>query len=902
MRYLYACFKNYIGFYNGCGLRKVEIDFTKCQHNIVLICGINGSGKSTLLNSLSPFVDPSSSYIPGADAEKILRLTHEGIIYDIRIISASDSKGGRKQSKAFIQKNGLELNENGNITSYKDIIFSEFDMDSNYISLTKLSSTDRGLGDKTPAERKKFAASIVDNLETYNEMYKTLNKKSLIFKSHINTLHTKIQNIGRKEELQIRLESLKKDIEIINSESLSLNNQIVSIQTRASINQEDAERLSQLNNQKKEVEDELTSIKNQMDILSARTKVSYDQIDSVYERDKELVGEYADKLAEANIRWKTNSEKLSGISSMIHELDAMIVAYESNINSKIEKEYNEKLATVRLQKESILKRGLQPTKETEDSITAVLSFYERFIKMIDSFYDNIDESQLSYIVLNYDPNLTLKLKTELSDLQSEKMRLESELLSINEKIRISSVLNKRPIKCNIDACPFISDALNIEKEFGSIDELNNRVNALTEQIQSNLNESTKIQQRIDISTDCDRRYTILDMIRTEVLRMNKELLNSGDKILSNINLFNQALVSLSQFNDQRNPRLLINSLNDIKYYLSEASILEVLQSQYEVNKDKLKLLDQSKKNKEKYEKDLIECTVQTNKSKTEADSYYELSKSLTQKFELEAQLYSFKTKYTLIEETKLVPVKEQIAEMERKSSNAMQSVNQITEMQTRISELALKANPINSEIQQLSGQLTLLDSYYQEHELYTVKYNMIETLKKYCSPTGGGIQTLFMQLYMSKTLDMANQILGMLFGGEYKLLDFIINQNEFRIPFIGSGLTVDDISSGSCSQICMMGLAINMALFYQASTKYNIARFDEIDSGLDNYNRERIINAFIHIIQILNMEQVFIISHSIELDNSLVDIIKLKMYDNSDQTLLGNIIYDYNKEYEKENR
>ena len=189
----------------------------------------------------------------------------------------------------------------------------------------------------------------------------------------------------------------------------------------------------------------------------------------------------------------------------------------------------------------------------------------------------------------------------------------------------------------------------------------------------------------------------------------------------------------------------------------------------------------------------------------------------------------------------------------------------------------------------------MLDSKYQEHEMYSIKYNMIETLKKYCSPTGGGIQTLFMQLYMSKTLDIANQILQMLFNGEYKLLDFIINQNEFRIPFIGNGLPVDDISSGSCSQIAMMGLAINMALFYQASTKYNIPRFDEIESGLDNYNREKIINIFAYIIKLLNIEQAFIISHSIELDNSLADIIKLKMYDNSDQVFLGNVIYDDSK-------
>ena len=191
----------------------------------------------------------------------------------------------------------------------------------------------------------------------------------------------------------------------------------------------------------------------------------------------------------------------------------------------------------------------------------------------------------------------------------------------------------------------------------------------------------------------------------------------------------------------------------------------------------------------------------------------------------------------------------------------------------------------------------MLESYYIEFEQYKEKYNMIETLKKYCSPTGGGIQTIFMQLYMSKTLELSNQILQMLFAGEYKLLDFIINQNEFRIPFVGSGLPVDDISSGSASQICIMGMIINLVLLHQASTKFNIARLDEIDGPLDNRNRLEFVNILHHTIQLLNIEQLFIISHSIEVDASSVDIIKLKSYDNfNESSSIGNVIYDYNKE------
>ena len=176
-----------------------------------MICGANGSGKSTLLKAISLFPDPSSSYIPGREARKQLVITDKENIYEINIISPIDPKGERKVTKISIKKNGLELNPNGNVNSYKDIIFTEFELDSNFNALTMLTSVKRGLGDCTPAERKLYVSRIIENLEVYNEMYKTLNKKSSIFKSHVNTLHTKIQNIGNRDNIESRLRALNDD-------------------------------------------------------------------------------------------------------------------------------------------------------------------------------------------------------------------------------------------------------------------------------------------------------------------------------------------------------------------------------------------------------------------------------------------------------------------------------------------------------------------------------------------------------------------------------------------------------------------------------------------------------------------------------------------------------------------
>ena len=87
---------------------------------------------------------------------------------------------------------------------------------------------------------------------------------------------------------------------------------------------------------------------------------------------------------------------------------------------------------------------------------------------------------------------------------------------------------------------------------------------------------------------------------------------------------------------------------------------------------------------------------------------------------------------------------------------------------------------------------------------------------------------------------------------------------------------------------------------YDVYGKYNIARLEEIDDGLDVRNKMEFLNVLNHIIQILNIEQLIIVSHSIEADTSNVDIIKLKTYqDFEDVMSTGNIIYDYSEEIKK---
>lgn len=886
MKYLQATFKNYIGFYNGMGLYEVSIDFRKCTHNIILITGKNGSGKSTLMNHLNPFPDGSNSFIPGKTAEKCLVLFDNGDTYTIQIISPADLKG-RKTTKAYIQKNGVELNENGNVSSYKDIVFNEFELDANYVSLSRLSNSDRGLGDKTPSERKRFASNIIDNLEIYNTIYKTLNKKSLIYKSHTNTIHTKIQNIGNAENLKSRLKMLQAREGELNRDIMATNNTIVSIEAKNSIDEEEAKKIKVITDKEAELSAQVAMVETQVNSHYHRTKIKPEDIVSQQETDRALLESYRLQLSQATDKWRTESQRLretdESIASLRAELDCNIT--ETDIVERYNKsQYIIDEIVAELRSMNI------PLDTDVMELERVIAFCERFSVTIDKFNDGLTPRDLEYIIKEFDSVSVRDMLHSQDMLISEIDAGKQQLAETQGKLKLLATLEDRPKECKIDTCPFIANAVLVKNELqGDI------VETLSLIQDTNLGLSEKIaeiQSQIDYHNTMSYKKVELDSIRGEISEISSILRKYYPQFIENFDIM---VLNMNTFGFIREHKKVTDVANLLRMFAAEKQQNQLLELEYRNYREKVQLLNSSRNMLNKLEKSQSELIESIAKAKSDMDNYSSTVTSLETKVNNETEYLTIYLRYkNLLEE--YIAVKDQVAEFEKKSSKALEALSSITTLRDKINVLSAELEPLMREINTISGQLTLLDSYYEEYAKYKHSYDMIETLKKYCSPTSGGIQTLFMQLYMSKTKDIANSILSMLFNGSYRLEDFIINENEFRIPFIGEGLPVDDISSGSGAQIAMMGMIINLVLLHQASTRFNIAQLDEVTAALDSYNNSVFTNIMFYCMQILNIEQLFLISHSTETDNSYADIIKLKGYENYESSIQsGNVIWDFDE-------
>lgn len=894
MRYMYACFENYIGFYNGLGLDKVEIDFTRGKNKIVLISGSNGCGKSTLLNALNIFPDPYSAFVPNKPGKKLLSLFDNGDRYDIQIISGWKNNK-RETTKAFIQKNGLELNSNGNVSSYKEIIFSEFDLDSNFSSLSRLSANDRGLGDKTPSERKKFVSRIIDNLEVYNDIYKTLNKKSLVFKSHINNIHTKIQNIGNKENLELELKKLRDQEIDIKNKILNLNNLIVSIKTKVSIDEKEAEKINHTQAEYNHVQKELQIQETKLKELQAKTKITQDQIELRFKNDDKLKEKYENDINNLTNIWKDKSNQLKNTSDSLNNLEAELL--NTNIDEQLEKKYQES----NLHIQEILQR-LKVLKVPENTnlvfvIEEVVELYDSFINYIDRLYEKASAEMLDYLCFHDDHKIEDQMEIQNGlVLQLEKWK--NKLDQLNNTLKDLAVLENRPDGCKIDNCPFIKSALQSKLDLGDQD-ITEEINQCMKSIDS-LNKAIEDQGNyINKLREFEKEYNDFHSMMSKIQSYSKKLNSIGEVFFSDFNNVLHGISNMSLFNDIRDTSRLVEARNLLLDLKSEKELNQTLKIQYTSQREKIQLINSSRSMIEKLKLEKDKLLNETMDYKNKIDKSQALLNTLKSNLHYEEEYYLIYKDHQMRKQY-FESVSKELESFRSKSEESLEQYSHIKEYQVEIENYNKQLLPIENAIQRISGQLTLLASYYEEYSIYKEKYNMIEVLKKYCSPTGGGIQTLFMQLYMSKTLTLSNQILQMLFGGEYQLLDFVINQSEFRIPFVGSGLPVDDISNGSASQVCMMSMIINLVLLHQASTKFNIAQLDEMDHALDSRNRSEFVNILYAIIPMLEIDQLFVISHSIEANASLADVIRLKTYsDFDDNTDLGNVIYDYEKEIQK---
>lgn len=868
---------NYGGIYNGLGLYEIEIDFTKCMHKIILIKGDNGSGKSTIENALKPLPDDNSAFICDRDACKEIEYLDEinNVIYSLTFIH--ELSGSTRKTKGYISK-GLspatmvELNPSGNITSCKDIIFEEFQLDPNYISLSQLSATKRGIADLKPADRKRYVNSILSTTDVYNNMYKTLSKKASNYKAMVQNATAKLDNIGNVVQLEQSIKSvderikeaealLEKHNEILNKEKGMLEITDPDNTLRARIDnlmynldiykghKDDAQK--QLNKLYRSNPSLANTDITELDILGLTKRIT--EIDNEYTTIKSKIS----MLLESR---NVDAEELQAKSAKLQSLNSGSSILEAR---RIKSELKDKKDVIEQRWNGTIDVSAITGDEFKAIFDTICELHEMVCNNDIIITDNLDESYRACIL--YISNI--------DDAIEQLVDNNNRISNAEDK---ASILSQRPETCKDDTCPFIIDALKAQANLEELMQLRqsfktmSELNAQKEEYQERIN-------LINITKQCKNIYNANQRIL--------KLLNFGFdtfahcvyNLKNNITIIPTLQSMLEYVSDVDEYRSILQSIADITnryntlasqedYINMLTADIEKLQKQFDSDSEKIFEYG--------HRRDELECEF----------------RECTATLQLYNDIRNIRNQLTDLDE-KIKMIEEEIDKNRNEIKKIMDINDDINKLNVNISELKTQLEPLKKEKSSLEYKYNLSVEYSKELNEYNAMYTKIDTLKYYCSPTTG-IQLLYADMYLNNIIGQANRILAGLFGGIFALLPLVITENEFRIPVaVNGGINHDDITSMSSAQISLISMIISIALLSQTSTKLNIIVGDEIDAPFDGENRREFISILYQLMRLVNSSQCVLISHNSEIPMDDCDVILLKSV--NDIFTTGNIIWSY---------
>ena len=484
MRINYLELHNYAGIYNGMELNELVIDFSKCQHKICLIKGDNGSGKSTIMKALNPLPDPASVFIPGLVGYKCIVYLDEytGIMYKIEYLHDVNSKGDRATPKGHIyeitQSAVIDLNPSGNVSSAKEIIYDRFNLDPCYLSLTQLSSNKRGMADMKPAERKKFVNSILNNVDAYNDMYKVLSKKAVMYKGVIKNIESRLSTIGDVGKLDLRIQNLTSTVK--QADELLNNEKDLKSKAEAVILTLDPDGTK--NQKYLNVVKEMTKYENDLNTLTNTTDRKYrgqevqrldhnkliTQIELAKQKKSSLnteIGTLMSKTEIDTVEINQKRQKLNDVNSgesldYLRELKSKLQDRFSEIRGEFKK-LNINTLEIPFTKDALV-QCITTLCEVRDRLSSSEFADIEFLVECVSEFGHERDGEISSLSI-------MKAAAKAMEDHKETINAAKQDLKAKEALKSSfeGPLEFRPSGCTIDGCQFIANALRKKHEYES---------------------------------------------------------------------------------------------------------------------------------------------------------------------------------------------------------------------------------------------------------------------------------------------------------------------------------------------------------------------------------------------------------------------------------------------------
>lgn len=864
MKILRLNLKNFAHIFSGLGKYEIDLDFRSTHKTINVIIGKMGSCKTVILGHMQPFSSFGSLdvrnqdeiILPEKDGRKILEVQDGENYYTIKHTYLW--KKDHHMVKSFIAKNGNELNPSGSVNSFKALVEAELGITPSFLVLTRLGSNVTNLIDMKAADRKSFMASMLSGAEIYTMLYKKLNEEMRTLNAQMALIMRKITSLSNGN-----VEDLKNQYHQTMDEMEDLTKDKEAIQTSIS-----------------EVEATIKVILNGRSIEAYKTELNLHKDES--EKLKALIEEKEDTLKEL----KTSQKSVSDVAKEIGSIESQL-----RTNEEMKLSLNDSWQKIQENLNKLIEQRM--LNSNRDQVDSLQKSYMEVVDQIDSMRQELKDFKCPYnsgmiselmeqintinILINelsdYDNDSVIQILQKGPDSLKYASR-QIEYLNL-QKLKLQAKINNFkflgsytpdetlyvPPLCPTEDCPFYKthpaimkskyDQFKVEKEFQDI------------QIQINA---------IDVNIGRFSEYTLI---------YNKlSILKS---------LWNPAVNKLSELSVIRTTALtrVLSTLGDQVWY-DHNKLMDILEKckhreLYYALTEKSSALKAELTNLSRYDSKELEEVIenQQNQSKSILDTLHKLeedNKNLKEQKESLDKLYLELSSIVEIEK-EVEGMKNELVQIVGVYNSMLDSLQTIYDKSHDLNDLKASLEVTNGRLQNLNSkfqkiQMTLNDISYAQRD-YDALVDKQEALKYIVEAVSSnkGIPLVYIQLFLRDCKDMLNDLISDVFGDSIEVLDFIINENEFKIPYAINGSPVEDIAKASQGQKAIISLALSFALMRQAHSRWNIMLLDEMDGPLYKTDRSKFITILYKQLVAIDADQVFLISHNFTFEGNDVNVI-----------------------------
>lgn len=847
MKILYLKLTNFINIVTAFNTETIEIDFSKSNNNVVLLTGPNGSGKTSILSCLHPFptngnMDVRSDnpiIVPRENGYKEIHISDGDDLYVIQHFYTRN--GDKHIIKSYIQKNGVELNENGNVTSFKEIVEKELGLEQDYMKLTRLGSNVTNFIDMKRQERKNFTGKIISEADIYLSYHKKImadKNKVNIQINHTSDLIRRLQvdDLGElkkaQKSLQHQIEDLTAKIEKANSELSVLQYQL-----------NDCGDIPVMRERIQEKEKELKHIQKAL-ARASEIKISISTLKSMIEEAKIAILKAKSSLDTSVI---TRTGILNQLDSIANEIDSIrreIARIEDDQNIK-DMEANIELLreTIRRRaKESGISGYVRPCSKAE---------MEDLIKMLDKCMDillstyELGKGPIQKAVSFFHTKTDIEKYTRENREKIKRNKMQSlceqVYAEVSKDIGLLGPDCKNPSGCRVyDFYQRIYEYATQAPDKVIEDET---FLAYTKMAYNNIQTVLKyLRDYHDIfekMPECIKDQFLMSTVLAHICNM--EWIYDKDIIFHELGLITDDELQDADLEE------LSRQKSMLAQYKKANSNIEYFQNKLEELIDsRTSLMGQLDKVKET----INSLNEEIAEKEASVSDYEDMVVAMEHEDEVETEFNDLKSKLTLASQLSL----------------------QIREKTSILNDLQFRKNKMSKTHQDNEFRIENYKRYKKDLDELSSKFTDLEYLARALS-SREGIPLIFIQAYLKDIKDVANQLLDVVYDGDLHLEDFEITADEFGIPYSTKGTTVKDVIYASQGERSFISLALSFALTYKSISKYNIMLLDEIDATLDISNREKFLHVLEMQIDMIHAEQVFVISHNDMFNAYPVDIV-----------------------------